>query len=435
MPITFFGHAAQQILGWSWCVPYFLTSPLLLAFMWILCVLCVNPVLSHGLGVFACLCVTCPWVQCLIVLEFGVLLIFGWWFTSGGHHKFNIWLFMSSVSCHSCVGQQWFTLNLCGHLGFNTLFLKCGILPFTDCDSLSPKSNILLFLSLASCCSLVRTTNLPIEARGITSQGESPPSISSPSTFSSPFTHFLCTSCVEMFSSTFHNHHNWGICMMYVLPQTLCPFVKTWPSWEWHVLLWSPLVVILNYYYFPCVKQWLDHPGSGAYFYNRFWHLFSTTTTTFCVVEHNDLTVLGVVHTSTICLWYSFSSITTTFCVIKHDDSTILGVAHTSTIISGGCSLLLLLLLCGVYFYDLSLVIILFCHYYFPCCQAWWLNHLGSGAYFYDSLLVVILFCHYYFPCVEHDDSTVLGGARTSTITSCGHSLLLLLSVCRASSW
>ena len=70
------------------------------------------------------------------------------------------WLFVSSVSCRSRVGQQWFTLNLCGHLDFNILFLKCGILPFTDCDSLSPKSNILLFLSSASCCSLVRTTNL-----------------------------------------------------------------------------------------------------------------------------------------------------------------------------------------------------------------------------------------------------------------------------------
>jgi len=128
------------------------------------------------------------------------------------------WLFVSSVSCRSRVGQQWFTLNLCGHLDFNILFLKCGILPFADCDSLSPKSNILLFLSSASCCSLVRTTNLPIEARGITSQGESPPSISSPSTFSSPFTHFLCASCMEMFSSTFHDHRDWGVCTMYVLP-------------------------------------------------------------------------------------------------------------------------------------------------------------------------------------------------------------------------
>jgi len=134
--------------------------PLLLAFMWILCILCVNPVLSRGLGVFAHLCVTCPWVQCLIILEFSILPIFRWWFTSGGHHEFKIWLFVSSVSCCSCVGQQWFTLNLCGHLDFNILFLKCGILPFTDCDSLSPKSNILLFLSSASCCSLVRTTNL-----------------------------------------------------------------------------------------------------------------------------------------------------------------------------------------------------------------------------------------------------------------------------------
>jgi len=148
-----------------------------------------------------------------------------------------------------------------------------------------------------------------------------------------------------------------------------------------------------------CWAQWLDHPGSGAYFYNRFWHLFYTTTT-FRVVEHDDLTILGVAHTSMICLWYSFSSITTTLCVVKHDDSTVLEVACTSTITSGGCSLLLLLILCG--------------------------------AYFYDSPLVVILFCHYYFSCVKHDDSTVLGGARTSTITSCGHSLLLLLPVCWA---
>jgi len=72
-----------------------LTSPLLLTFMQILCVSCVNPVLSHGLGVFACLCLTCRWVQCLIVLKFSVLPIFHWWFISSGHHEFNIWLFMS----------------------------------------------------------------------------------------------------------------------------------------------------------------------------------------------------------------------------------------------------------------------------------------------------------------------------------------------------
>ena len=126
----------------------------------------------------------------------------------------------------------------------------CCILPFTDCDSLSPKSNILLFLSSTSCCSLLRTTNLPIEARGITCQGEPPASTSSPSTFSSPFTHFLCASCVEMFSPTFRNHCDWGICTTYVLPQTLCPFVKTQPSWECRVLLQSPWVVVLNYCYF-----------------------------------------------------------------------------------------------------------------------------------------------------------------------------------------
>ena len=126
----------------------------------------------------------------------------------------------------------------------------CCILPFADCDSLSPKSNILLFLSSTSCCSLLRTTNLPIEAPGITCQGESPASTSSPSTFSSPFTHFLCASCVEMFSPTFRDHCDWGICTTYALPRTLCPFVKTRPSWEWRVLLRSPLVVVLNFCYF-----------------------------------------------------------------------------------------------------------------------------------------------------------------------------------------
>ena len=95
------------------------------------------------------------------------------------------------------------------------------------------------------------------------------------------------------------------------------------------------------------------------YFYNCFWRLFSATTT-FRVVEHNDLSILGVACTSTTRLWYLFSSITTAFCVLKHNDLTVFGVACTSTIISGDCSLLLLLLLCGVYFYDSLLVIILF---------------------------------------------------------------------------
>ena len=85
---------------------------------------------------------------------------------------------------------------------------------------------------------------------GITCQGESPASTSSPSTFLSPFTHFLCASCVEMFSPTFRNLCDWGICTTYALPRTLCPFVKTRPSWEWRVLLRSPRVVVLNFCYF-----------------------------------------------------------------------------------------------------------------------------------------------------------------------------------------
>jgi len=67
------------------------------------------------------------------------------------------------------------------------------------------------------------------------------------------------------------------------------------------------------------------------------------------------------------------------------------------------------------------------------CARAPSLDRPGSGAYFYDSpfgnrsLIAIHLWCFarpkgwrvpLTFPCVEHDDSTVLEVARTSTITS-----------------
>ena len=69
--------------------------------------------------------------------------------------------------------------------------------------------------------------------------------------------------------------------------------------------------------------------------------MFSTTTT-FRVVKHDDLSVLGVARTSMITAG-GRSQLLLLSCV-EHDDSTVLGVARTSTITSGVCSLLLLLL-------------------------------------------------------------------------------------------
>jgi len=142
------------------------------------------------------------------------------------------------------------------------------------------------------------------------------------------------------------------------------------------------------------------------------------------------------------------------FPCVEHDDSTVLGVVRTSTIISGGCSLLLLLLLCGVYFYDLPLVFVLFYHYYFLCCQARWLNHLGSGSYFYNhqrwlfSTTTTITLWHVllWFTSGDHSLLSLLLSVLSSTMTwpsrewcillrftSGGHSLLsLLFSMCRA---